>query len=383
MREAMMKRMRLWSLIVLALALFAALTAPVMADERSGGAVVGGAFVLEPGDTYGDDLVVLAGSVHLKSDSVVDGDVAALAGQVVIEGRVMGNVVSFGGAIRLGATARVDGDVIALGSLERDPGARVDGRVVEGAEAGRRKEWLAELAEALSSLGLERPLPEGSAPAAPRVDVSPGVAWSARRFAAAVTLLFVALIAMSLLPTHMQRIAAYMGGPVVMSFAVGLLTLLISAILVPLLVIICIGLPVALILVLGLLLGALVGWVAAGWFIAQKLRASLKIHEQTPMVEALAGTLLITAMAMVPCVGTLLAGLIVSWALGAVVLTRFGMASGAGWATSGGTAAAGGPRGGDEPAEMATPREAQPPHETRRLADLTEPGPEDALPEEP
>ncbi|MBN1402351.1 MAG: polymer-forming cytoskeletal protein [Anaerolineae bacterium] len=376
MEATMLRGMRLRSLIILALALFLALSAPVWADERSEGAVVGGEFVLEPGDTYADDLVILGGSAHLKAESVVDGDVAVLAGQIVIEGRVMGDVVSFGGATRLGATARVDGDVIALGSLERDPRARVGGHVVEGADARRNREWLAELAEALPALGLEPPSQE-SAPAPAREGVPAGLARSARRVGTVITLLFVALIVMSLLPTHMRRITTWMSRSVVMSTAVGLLTLLISAVLVPVLVIICIGFPVAVMLVIGLLLGALVGWVAAGWLIAQKLRAWLKVREQTPMVEAVVGTLLITAVAMVPCVGPLLAVITVSWALGGVVLTRFGTVTGSGSPEASGRAEAAGGSGSQGEVDEATL-----PGETRRLADLTESGLGEALPDE-
>ncbi|HUP00476.1 MAG TPA: hypothetical protein VM737_03020 [Gemmatimonadota bacterium] len=78
------------------------------------------------------DQVRIGGSIHVRADEVVDGDVVAVGGSVDVDGRVHGDVVAVGGSVELGPDAVVDGEVTSVGgTIERAPGARITGAVNE------------------------------------------------------------------------------------------------------------------------------------------------------------------------------------------------------------------------------------------------------------
>ncbi len=91
----------------------------------------------------------------------------------------------------------------------------------------------------------------------------------------------------------------------------------------PRVIAICIGIPVAAVLALALLVCMALAWVAVGHLVGERLLKWLQVST-TPLLEALAGVAVISALASVPCLGTVAAILALSWGLGAVVLTRFG-----------------------------------------------------------
>jgi hypothetical protein len=86
-----------------------------------------------------DDRVHVGGSVTVRKDEVVDGDVVAVGGSATVDGTVRGDVVAIGGSVNLGPTADIENDVVAVGgTVHRDPAARIGGRVQEvGINFGR------------------------------------------------------------------------------------------------------------------------------------------------------------------------------------------------------------------------------------------------------
>ena len=72
------------------------------------------------------------------------------------------------------------------------------------------------------------------------------------------------------------------------------------------------------------MLCAMVGWISAGRLVGERVVRVLNISTQSPVVEMLAGTILITLLGMIRCVGPLFTAVVLSWGIGAVVLTRFG-----------------------------------------------------------
>ena len=77
------------------------------------------------------DVVRIGSNIHIEENQVVDGDVFALRGDIVVDGHVKGNVATTGGDVRLGPTARVDGDVMCIGgTLTEEDGAFVGGQRV-------------------------------------------------------------------------------------------------------------------------------------------------------------------------------------------------------------------------------------------------------------
>jgi hypothetical protein len=83
------------------------------------------------GDQETGDIVRMGEDVVVERGEVVEGDVVALGGSILVRGRVMGDVVALGGSVRLDSTAVVNGDAVAMGGkVELRPGARLMGQRV-------------------------------------------------------------------------------------------------------------------------------------------------------------------------------------------------------------------------------------------------------------
>jgi hypothetical protein len=133
-------------------------------------------------------------------------------------------------------------------------------------------------------------------------------------------------------PVPVAHVSRVMIGSAPLSLGIGLLTTLLVALLAAFLAVICIGLPVALVLIVGLLAAMLLGWIATGSLIGERLVVLLGRPAPSRVMSAVLGTGLISVVALVPCVGALLAFLAQSWGVGAVVLTRFGTRPDFSWA---------------------------------------------------
>jgi hypothetical protein len=94
---------------------------------------------------HGGDRIRLGGGVTVGRGEDIEGDVVAIGGPVDVDGRVRGDVVAVAGDLRLGPSADVSHDVVVIGGvLQRDPAARVGGRVREISIAGifaRPRDW--------------------------------------------------------------------------------------------------------------------------------------------------------------------------------------------------------------------------------------------------
>jgi hypothetical protein len=290
---------------------------PVAADGSGTLSVVGRSHTLADGDTWNGDMAVIGGTAELERGSTLHGSISAVGGTVRIDGTVNGEVVGMGATIDLGEHALIQGDLVVLGTLRRHPDARVAGQVLQGADASQHLQALPGiLGSGLGQLGAastESPLsPSGPARRAGR--------W----FGWILTLLVTAALAELVLPQNLERASSALIGSWVESLAAGLLTLFASALVIPLLVIICLGIPVAIILGIALVLAILLGWVAAGKVLGSRLLLALRIEVSTPMIDTLVGVALLSLVAAIPCLGSLLSLGISAWGVGAVALTRFG-----------------------------------------------------------
>ncbi len=288
-------------------------------DGGEGQFVFGGNYVLEAGkDLYGD-LVVMGGTARTEKGSTVHGNVVIMGGTAAIAGTVTGDVTILGGSVHFYSTALVKGEVTTFGgSISRDEGARVEGEVVEGLRMPYR----------LPMVGWWR---------MPFDMWSP---WNIVRyiFQAILTMLGMAalgVLVILLLPVQTNQVAKVILTAPAASFGVGLLSLVVIPILTILLVITCIG-PLILILAAGIAI--LFGWIAVGLVLGQKALEALKVKEASPLVAVVLGILIMTGVSQIPCLGWLLALLVASLGLGAVILTRFGTTTYP-WPSSTGSAA--------------------------------------------
>lgn len=81
--------------------------------------------VIEAGQSA-NDVTCFACSIRIRGH--VASDATAIGGNIVIDGEVAGDAVAVGGSVRLGPRARVEGDAVALGGpVLRDPQAVLGG----------------------------------------------------------------------------------------------------------------------------------------------------------------------------------------------------------------------------------------------------------------
>jgi len=325
----MMRGMRMVTRTVLAflLVLLVLPVAPAFADGPDDGKVVfGGIFTLEAGETLDGDLAVFGGSAVLEAGSRVDGDVAVMGGSLRVAGDVDGDVVIFGGTVTLEDTAVVDGDLVTFGgTIHRREGAVVRGQVVEGVGPDL-------------DFGFFTPLRFAF----------PGFSWPFRAFrwyhtgegllgevlsllfsimkavvlVVTVTVLAVLIVLFWPKPTEVVAQAALQAP--IPGLGVGLLTATLAASLILLLVFTICFSPLALLVGVVWLVAALFGWAAVGLMVGRRLLAALNVTGATPVLEAGVGTLLLSLLTVVPCLGLVVFLGVGCLGLGAVVLTRFG-----------------------------------------------------------
>jgi hypothetical protein len=313
------------SLLVLAILIL--LTPAVWAQEPTGGdrLVIGQAFVLPEGEEVNGNLIVLGGSATLEEGSVVRGDVAVFGGSATVAGTVQGNVTVFGGSTTLEDSAVVEGDLATLGgSVSRSPGAVVSGEVFGGEIP------LPFLNRFDRPAPPERPLP--LLPAARETQragvwgvLGSLVAWQFRTLGTALFLALLGMVLVALAPRAMGRIASAASRGAFVSFGMGLLTLVVGVLLGLLLLVAC---CLGLIVWLALGVAWLVGWVAVGLWLGQRLLQALNVRNASSIGEVALGVFLITVLTQLPaCIGFFIGLVLGCMGLGAVVLTRFGTRS--------------------------------------------------------
>jgi hypothetical protein len=91
----------------------------------------GDALVIPAGQHMAGNVATVAQDIRVEG--IVDGDVTSWNGAITITGSVGGDVVSYGGDVTVGATGRVDGHILAsAGVLNQAPGAIVAGQKING-----------------------------------------------------------------------------------------------------------------------------------------------------------------------------------------------------------------------------------------------------------
>ena len=305
--------MRKWMLPLLVVMLFLGLAMPVWADDGAGQVILFGEnLVIGENETVDGNVAIFGGKLQLQNGGRVRGDVACLGGTATVDGRIDGSLVVIGGTVDLQSNAVVNGDLFTLGSsVSRAQGATIRGERVEGLEWDW-PQW--------------RGLPQRWWTGQPwRGEIV--VDWFGSLVRLAIrTLALVALgvVLMLVLPKQTAQVGQTVTQLPLPSAGVGLLTLVVLLVAVPLLVIICIGIPVVVLLAIAFVAAQLLGRTAIGLWVGERLLEALHVRERQPVLEVAVGVALIELLTAVPCIGWLL-GVVVSLAgLGAVVLTRFG-----------------------------------------------------------
>jgi hypothetical protein len=286
--------------------------------------VFGGTFTLESGETQQGSLVIFGGAVTTEPDSTVNGDLVLIGGTVQVGGTVNGNVVGIGGAVRLDGSAVVSGDVFTLGAtLRREQGATITGQVINGLDTPLE----VPLTDDIQG-GVEIP----DVPAVPqvpqvKVDTNPflQMIWFFFR-----TFLYTALavLLVMFLPDPVSRVSRAAVSQPVITAGAGLLTAVLSPIILVAITLTLILIPVTFVTAVVLFAAWLLGWVALGLEVGRRIGEALN-QKWAPAISAGVGTLVLLFVLggfreLIPCIGWVPQVLVGLWGLGAVLMTRFG-----------------------------------------------------------
>ncbi len=298
-------------------------------------AVFGGNLVIEPGAIINAEVVVFGG--HAEIGGLIDNDVAIFGGNVELTGVVAGDLVVFGGNININSSAEVAGDCALIGGSVSTEGTIQCTAVGQDIPFG-------------DFMGIPAPPTPPEPPEIPSIPTYPvrrGIGGFFRDIGEAVgsslMLGLLALIVAAMLPNQLNQVSDVIVRKPVASGTVGVLTgmagpfaIAFMALISGLFVILCglglLGFPVVLLMTIALGFGLLLGWIAMGTLLGQRLAEAMKLSNRTlPVVAALGTgllTLVISVMSAMPFggefFGTLMAIVISSAGLGAVALTKFG-----------------------------------------------------------
>lgn len=305
---------------IMAVVVVVAMAFPLTAFAQGptdGRIVFGGSFTLKSGETMNGDLVVLGGSVVLEEGSTLQGALAVLGGNAVVAAEITGDIAIMGGNVSLLNSAVVRGDVISLGgSVQQAEGATVEGSI-------------------RSQDGIDVPfrMPFGPVviPGMPTVQSG----WSGWGLVARLlwfsvrTLLMAALAVLIVMfwPKPTERIGGAILRQPLAAGGLGLLTALVVPVVLVVLMITILLIPISLIGAIGLVVAAILGWASVGLEVGKRLANSLN-WELAPAAAAGIGTLLLTfvvgGIGQIACIGWIAPFVVISLALGGVLLTRFG-----------------------------------------------------------
>lgn len=295
-----------WIVLAVASILFPRTVAPQPDD----GLLFGESFALAAGETYTGNLVAVDSSVTLEEGSAFEGNIILAGGSLESAGRIFGDIASVGASIHIASTSTVSGNVACIGAAPGvDNGAKVTGSIntVEG-------------------FSLPFSFTTKATPGADAGRVNLGYEITVLLFRMFL-LSAIAILIVLLFPSPALRVTRTIVEKPAISFIIGLLTMTAAAALFLLLVLtVCLS-PISLLGSAVLLVAVLLGWSAMGWEIGRQIFGIVRAKAH-PAVMAGAGTAVLTLVASglgyIPFAGLLIIGLMMSFGLGAVILTRFG-----------------------------------------------------------
>lgn len=303
--------------------------------------VYGGNLTIEEGAVVKGDVVVFGGHAIISGE--IDGDVAIFGGSVDLSGNVSGDLVIFGGSLDVGAAAEVDGECALLGgSVNGDGGDSIGCAAVSGGFPFAFSDAIVPPVQPEAPMPPDEPVVITTHPTvSPVAKFFNGVGEVTGR---SLMLGLLALIVAALLPAQLNQVSDAIVRKPVATGTVGVLTAMagpfviaVLALISGILILACglglLGFPIVLVVSLALGFGLVMGWIAVGTLIGQRMAEAMKLNNRSLPVVAALGTVLLTLVASVLSkLPFLLGGWLWTAAaitvgcvgLGAVALTKFG-----------------------------------------------------------
>jgi hypothetical protein len=295
--------------------LFIALAAtPVLADGPDGDVVIwGDNYTLRSGQTINGDLLVYGGNVVLEVDSTVARNVTLFGGELDAAGVVEGDVTVWGGDATIRASATVRGNIVSVGGkVTRETGADVRGQ-----------EW-----EGLPFRTPRLPIPRTAPFVRTYTDWESrwlsNVGDAFRSTFGVIVLVVLGILVVVFIPRHAETVAETMLKAPLQSALTGVAAwVVVPIVAVVLTITICLS-PVAALWLLVAGVALLFGWIAAGLLLGVRVIRAVTKSEPNPVAAVATGVLILSLLSFVPCVGSIMAAIVITWGMGAVGYSFFG-----------------------------------------------------------
>lgn len=237
------------------------------------------------------NVVVVGGDMTISG--TVDGNVTLVSGSGVISGTVNGNITAVDATLTLKSGADIGGKVQAVGgSIQRDNGVSIGGSVDRGIDPQHI------LPPFWQGIGSPYNFP-----------------WSHLLF---WVLACIALTA--LFPRHIALVRRAARGSLVPAFFIGVSCAILGAIAIVGFVLTCVGIPLALLIAVSLVVASVVGTIALGLWLGERLLGQSANSRRASVFPAVVGVTLLALAQTAPCVGDVVTVLTSCTGLGASIL---------------------------------------------------------------
>jgi hypothetical protein len=252
------------------------------------------------------NVVVVGGDMTIFG--TVDGNVTLVSGTGVISGTINGNITAVDANLTLRKGADIGGSVqVVGGSIQRDNGVSVGGSIDRGIDPQH----------------ILPPFWQGAG--------SPyNFPWSHLLFWVLASIAVTALF-----PRHVALVRRAARGSLVPAFFVGVLCAILGAIVVVGFVFTCVGIPLALLIAVSLVVASVVGTIALGLWLGERLLGRSANSRRASVFPAMVGVTLLALAQTAPCVGDVVTVLTSCTGLGASILALLYARRRAAWTPQG------------------------------------------------
>ncbi len=288
------------------------------------------------GGSVTHDALIVGGTVAVNA--AVGDDVRIVGGDVTVTGPISGDLVVLGGTLTILSSATIGGDVVfyggrlemngqvmgdVIGTVDR---IRLDGMVGGGVDVTTTELTLGDRAQVTNTLRYTSATPlvrgqgamiEGDVLRNDPVSMTEAVSW--RNILVPLLVLLFSLLTWQLLsPRTLNRVALDTAVLPLRSALIGFGVFFFTPVLIGVMVVSLLGSIVGLVVFLLYIASLLLALVAAGAVVGQLL-ARLSGQSVSPLMWAVAGTILLYGLVYIPVVGpAVMLGLVV-WTLGTIV----------------------------------------------------------------
>jgi hypothetical protein len=255
------------------------------------GPAFGGTVVVNPGEVVCSDLTAFGSTVDVEG--TVQGAILAFGSSIYIAGSVSGDINLYGSRLVMQGGSHVHGDINLFGGNEqKKTGAQFDGHITD--RASQPYQWLGANHEFVFPFW-------------------PMLTWA-----------LLGLLLTSLLPEHVMFVRTTVATKTRRSLVIGLLSLLLTPIVLLVLIALIIPIPFAIIVVIGLIAAWALGTVSIGWLVGEAVLRAVAPRQSTRLTQVVIGMAVLALLGALPYIGGLITLGVGVLGVGAVFLSRFG-----------------------------------------------------------